>query len=196
MSGGGVVVVGGGREGSRGERRVVSEQINAVTPAAGAGSGGGGWRSRPAAAAAHIAHQADRIIISFTGVNDQRQIRLQPRRDVRCKNFLLLGSWGIVVVIIKSRFANADNFGVFCVGNNFICRDVKLRRFFRMMRVRADRAMDQRRNLRCFENSGELDHARADGQKMPDTHSLRAVDDFRHPFGGEIVVIEMAMAVY
>ena len=66
-------------------------------------------------AAAHVAHEAHGIVISFTGMNNQRQVCFQSRLYMRCKNFLLLGSRGIVVMIIETRFADADDFGIFCV---------------------------------------------------------------------------------
>ena len=149
--------------------------------------------SREGALPGFFLKNARGVGVGFARVNDQRQSGRARRRDMGAKAPLLRVARAVVVVIVETRFADRHDFRMPRVGDEIVHCYVQL--LVRVMRMRADRAIDVRKTLRDRQHAGKAPHARRDRDQRAPSPPPRARIDDRVNLAGKIRKIEMAMTV-
>lgn len=117
----------------------------------------------------------------------------RPRRgDMGAEASLLIGAWGIVIVVVEPGLADGHDLGV--LGERHQLLGGHVRFFCRMMRMSANRAVDLIMCLGDAEHLVEAVDPRGDGEHQAHPRSLRP-GEHGLALRGEIREIEMAVAI-
>src|SRR4249920_2690715 len=108
------------------------------------------------------------------------------------KPTLLRIARAVVVMIVEARFADRHDFWMPRVCDEIVHCYVQL--FVRIMRMRADRAIDLRKTFGDRQHASKAPHARGDCNQPRQARPAGAHDD-RVNLAGKIRKIEMAMTV-
>ena len=133
------------------------------------------------------------VVIGFARVNDERQACLARGSDVGAEAALLRFARAVLVIIIETRFADADDFWM--LGKFNEARGVGVRFGRGFMGMDADGAIDIGEAFGDGETPVEFADLRRNRHHQADARLARARDNLID-FGSEVGEIEMTMAVY